>query len=258
MPRSLQAVPRPLAALILGFAILWPAGTVQGDSYEECVARIDVDADEAFDSAIAWRDLGGDEPARHCAALALVELGLFAAAAERFEALAQDMTGAPDTVRARVLAQAGQARLASDDTERAYGTFTAALELAPEDAEIWIDRSQALAAAANYFAAIDDLDRALELEPENLDALIFRASAYRQVNTPALALEDINAVLAAAPGQVDALLERGNIRRLAGDAIGAHTDWLAVLYHMPEGPAADAARLNIERLDLDAGADDMP
>ena len=240
-----------LAMFAVGLLVL-SYGPARADGYGDCVALVEIDADAAFDAATAWRDLGGGEPARHCAALALVGLELYAEAAERFEALALDMTTAPSDVRARVLAQGGQARIAAQDYPGAVATLSAALELAPDDAELFVDRAQALAGAANYFPAIDDLDQAIELVPGHIDARVFRATAYRMVDAPELARKDLDVALAAEPGHIDALLERGNLRRLQGDASGARADWLAILLHAPDGPAADAARLNLEQLDLNS------
>lgn len=257
---SALSQPARLVALgVFGASLLGlTPGPARADRYGDCVALVETDADAAFDDAIAWHDLGGGEPARHCAALALVALELYAEAAERLEALARDMTSAPPDVRARVLAQGGQARIAAEDYAGAVATLSAALELAPSDPELFVDRAQAFAGAANYFPAIDDLDRAIELVPDHIDARVFRATAYRMVNAPGLAREDLDAVLAAEPGHIDALLERGNLRRLQGDAAGARADWLTVLLHAPDGPAADAARLNLEQLDLNPEATQTP
>ena len=247
-------VPVLLAVGLLGLS----PDPARADRYGDCVALVETDADAAYDTAVAWRDLGGGEPARHCAALALVGLELYGEAAERFEALARDMTSAPPDVRARVLAQGGQARIAADDYAGAVATLSAALELAPTDAELLVDRAQAFAGAANYYRAIDDLDRAIELVPDHIDARVFRATAYRMVDAPELAREDLEVALAAAPGHIDALLERGILHRLQGNAARARADWLTVLLHAPDGPAADAARLNLEQLDLNPEAGQSP
>ncbi len=256
------ALSQPARLLVLTILIIGLLGLAhspaRADLYGECVALIETDADAAFDDAIAWRDLGGGEPARHCAALALVALKLYTEAAERLESLARDMTDAPPDVRARVLAQGGQARIAAQDYSGAVATLSAALELAPASAELLVDRAQALAGAANYFTAIDDLDRAIELAPDHIDARVFRATAYRMVDAPELAREDLEVVLAADPGHIDALLERGNLRRLQGDGAGARADWLAVLLHAPDSPAADAASLNLEQMDVNPEAVQTP
>ncbi len=222
-----------------------PAG-----EYASCMALVHRDPDAAFESAMAWRDFGGGAPARHCVALALLALGQSAEAATRLEALAQEMTDADRPLRAEVFGQAGLAWLVAGQAERADAVLSAAVELDPDNPELWIDRAQALAARGAYRDAIDDLNRAIELAPERADAHAFRASAYRFVDSLDRAAADIKRALMLAPRDPVALLERGNIRRLAGDEAGARSDWVQVLAEAPDTPAADAARANLERLDV--------
>ncbi len=218
--------------------------------YAACLKLLDHDAEAAFASALAWQDVGGGAPARHCAALALVRLGQPAEAATRLEALAADMAAQRPWLRAGVLAQAGQAWLTADEPERAHAAFTAALEITPEAPEIYVDRAQALAQAGAFWEAIDDLGRAIELAPGRAEPYAFRASAYRYIDKLELALDDAERALAIAPDDPIALLERGNIRRLSGDDAGARADWLHVISVAPGGHAADDARTNLERLDV--------
>lgn len=244
-----------LAAAALAVAVLTAVAPAFGQSADEseyaaCLKLLDHDAEAAFESALAWRDVGGGAPARHCAALALVRLGRPAEAATRLEALAADMADARPWLRAGVLAQAGQAWLTADQPERANAAFTAALEITPDAPELYIDRAQALARAGAFWAAIDDLGQAIELAPGRADAYAFRASAYRYVDNPDLALDDAERALALAPDDPIALLERGNIRRLRGDDAGARADWIRVLSVAPGGRAAADARTNLERLDV--------
>ena len=244
-----------LAAAALAVAALTAVAPAFGQSADEseyaaCLKLLDHDAEAAFESALAWRDVGGSAPARHCAALALVRLGRPAEAATRLEALAADMADARPWLRAGVLAQAGQAWLTADQPERANAAFTAALEITPDAPELYIDRAQALARAGAFWAAIDDLGQAIELAPGRADAYAFRASAYRYVDNPDLALDDAERALALAPDDPIALLERGNIRRLRGDDAGARADWIRVLSVAPGGRAAADARTNLERLDV--------
>jgi tetratricopeptide (TPR) repeat protein len=203
-----------------------------------------------FERAETWRSEGGGDPARHCAAVALIELGRHAEAAGRLEALAQDLRPAHRELRAEVLGQAGQAWLLADDNQRAHAAQSAAIETDPKNLELWIDRSVTLASAQNYWEAIDDLNHALDIDPERADALIFRATAYRYLDALELALEDVTKALGSSPDNPDGLLERGILRRLIGDDLGARADWLAVTKFAPESPAAESARRNLERMDV--------
>ncbi len=117
----------------------------------------------------AARD-GGDG-ARHCAAVALIELGQYREAAQRLERLAADLRD-PDlretentVLSLGVLVQAGQAWILAGDTTRAHAVQSAALDIAPDDVELLLDRAITRATAKNYRAAVDDLTRALDLAP---------------------------------------------------------------------------------------------
>ena len=220
------------------------------NEYAACMALVISDPEAAFEKAMGWRDFGGGAPARHCAALALLALGHSAKAAARLEALGQEMTDEARPLRAEMLGQAGLAWLMAGQAERADAVLTAALDLGPDNVELWIDRAQVLAARGAYWGAIDDLNRAIELDPERAEAYAFRASAYRYVDSLELASADVERALSLAPYDPAALLERGNIRRLSGDGDGARADWLQVLVEAPDSPAATDAKANLERLDV--------
>jgi len=234
-------------ALLAGTAL---AAENEIADYDTCTALVKRDPEAGFESAIAWRDAGGGNAARHCVALALWALGQAKDAADRLEALARDMAEAEPYMRARLLDQAGLARLDGGNARAAAATISAALDLDPDNAELLIDRAEALAAANAYWEAIDDLNRAIDLAPGRADAYAFRAAAYRYVGSLELAIADANRAVALAPSDPSALLERGNVRRLMGDAAGARADWLAVATLAPKTPAAEAARTNLERLDV--------
>ena len=139
---AVLAVPA-LTALTAPTAVAPAFGqSAEESEYAACLKLLDHDAAAAFESALAWQDISGGAPARHCAALALVRLGQPAEAATRLEALAADMADARPWLRAGVLAQAGQAWLTADQPERAYAAFTVALEITPEAPEIYIDRAR--------------------------------------------------------------------------------------------------------------------
>ncbi len=220
------------------------------DAYGQCIGQIDGDPEQAYEAALAWRDLSNDLRAAHCVALALIALDSYEMAASRLENLADSMKAFPAATRAEVLAQAGRAWLLAQDAERAYAALTAGLTTDPENVELLIDRGEILAVAQSYWDAIDDFNLALEIAPQRVDALVFRAAAYRLLDVPDLASEDIEKALSLVPNNPEALIERGMLRRLAGNADGARDDWLQVIRTAPESRAAQIARANIERLDV--------
>ncbi len=228
----------------LALAALAPA-----EAYNRCLALARTAPDAAARQAADWHTAGGGHPAQHCGALALVEAGDFGDAAIALEALAASMTGFEPAARAAVLGQAGRAWLQANRTSRAYAAITAGLTLTPDDVELLIDRSEALAATEKYWDSLDDLNRALELDPKRVDALVFRATAYRLVDALDLARDNLDQALALNPRNPDALLELGIVRRLDGDAVGAASAWQQVVQAAPGSPAAITAQVNLARLD---------
>lgn len=219
-------------------------------TYENCTRLAHTNPDAALEAALSWQDLGGGDPARHCAAVSLFHLGQFGQAAKRFEALAGSLGEAPAAERAAMLAQAGAAWFRAGDFERANAAQTAALALAPGDTELLIDRAMTLAAAQNYWEAIDDLNAAIDADPKRVEALILRASAYRFVDALPLAHDDAERAHRLSPDRPEVLLEYGILQRLAGDRDGARKSWLRLLRLHDGTPAADAARRNLELLDV--------
>jgi tetratricopeptide (TPR) repeat protein len=218
------------------------------ESYRACMALARSNPTEGEERALGMIALKGGAPARHCQATALLGLGRYAKAAEAFVQVA--IEARDPELRVEALGQAGNVWVMAGDLPQAVAAFGQAIKLKPDDPDLFIDRAIALAAAANYFEAIDDLNRAIELDANRAEAYVFRATAYRYVDAADLATQDIEAALALKPGLPEALVERGILRRLAGNAAGARADWIAVLQRAPESPAADAARDNLAKLDL--------
>ena len=251
-------MPALRSALILaGLSLAAAAGSAWGQDtdpaadYQTCLLLAESEPEQAFERASAWQSLGGGEPARHCAAVALVGLGHHAEAGRRLEALAERLAAKGEPrLSVTALVQAGQAWLLAGELERAYAVQTAALERAPGDPELLVDRAVTLAAAKNYGDALFDLNRALELAPGRPDILIYRASARRYLGDLEAALADVERALAHAPDNPEGLLERGNLRRLQGDLDGARDDWQRAATLAEGLPTGDAAQANIATLEL--------
>jgi tetratricopeptide (TPR) repeat protein len=221
-----------------------PPRLASGPEMERCLALLQADPEDAQGFATRWEAGGGGEGARHCGALATLALGDAPGAAERLEALAR-VSRAGNAARAAVFAQAAQAWLMARDANRAFGATTMALTLAPDDADLLVDRAVALGILRRFREAIADLDRALAIDANRPDALVFRAAAWRQLDRAEAALRDIGRALAIAPDHPEALLERGILRQLGGDAEGARTDWERVVELAPNSATADLAAQNL-------------
>jgi len=225
--------------------------------YRDCLRLVEVDPDQAFDQAMEWRSNGGGAAARHCEALALVELELYGEAAMRLGDLADAPGAGEPEDRAALLAQAGNAWLLAGSGENAALAFTAALDLTPGDVGFLVDRGRAHAAAGNLPAAESDLSQALGLRPDSADVLVLRAGARRALGNLEGARQDISRALALAPDDPFALVERGTIRLAGGDDAGARADWIRVARIIgdvepdhPQAPALEDARRGLEALDV--------
>lgn len=230
-------------------AMAAPSAESEEATYERCMRLAKTDPAGARDMAEKWHAHGGAHPSDHCYAVALIGLRQYKAAAERLDKLAGAMiNSAPNSLRAEVLDQAGQAWLLSGDATRAYNDAGAAVALAPGDPDLLIDRAEAAGQAGWYDKAVADLDAVLKADPRRLEALIYRATAYRNLKRLDLALADADSAVRLAPDSAQAVLERGNIRGLRGDIDGARQDWLAAAGLAPGSAAALAAKSNLAHL----------
>jgi tetratricopeptide (TPR) repeat protein len=224
------------------------------DVHDRCVAFVRSNPKEGLEKAKVWKEQGGGFYADHCVAMALFQLGDFAGAARRFQALATAMLGLPARQRGQALDQAGQSWLNAREPARAKAAFDAAIALVGEDPDLLIDRASASYDMQQYWDMIDDLNRAAEVAPKRADIYIYRGTAYRLVDSPDLALEDIERGLALAPNSPIGLLERGTLRQLKGDVAGARKDWTEVVKLAPTSTEGKAAKAKLAELGDKAGA----
>jgi len=222
----------------------------QADRYRACMELAETAPDEALESAQTWADLGGSDPARHCAAVSLMRLGHNEAAGQELETLAASLEARYAYLQIQILIQAARAWLEAGKVDRAYKVQSAALAREPNNIELLVDRAETAASVGNFQAALDDLDRALSHAPNRADILVLRASAYRFLDRPEAALADAERALALDPDNADGLLERGILRRLAGDTDGARDDWLRAARLAPDSPTGAAAQANLARMDV--------
>ncbi len=238
-----------MLAALAAPAMAQSLGQGASSDYAACMALAQREPQTAFDEALAWRARGGGPAALHCAAVSLFGLGRHVEAAQRLESLSDGMPPEATAPRARILAQAGQAWFLAGESGQAERALTRGLALTPDNIELLIDRSIALATTGQYWEAVDDLNRAHDLQPARADILVLRASAYRSLEATDLAADDLARALKLDPGNPDGLLERGILRRLTGDAAGARADWTRIVETDPASPAAQAARTNLDNLD---------
>lgn len=220
--------------------------------YARCLDLAQTKPQSAFDAALKWRDEGGGVPARHCVAVALVNLKHYGEAAYRLDKLAHDPNAGAAAMRAALLDQAGNAWMLAGQPEDAEASLSAALTLTPQDADLLADRARARAMKKDWRGAARDLTAALTRDPHHPEWYVLRASARRALGDTKQARADIDRALRLKPHDDEALVERGAMKFDAGDRKGARADWRTVIMDAPHSAAADAAREHIEQLELNA------
>jgi tetratricopeptide (TPR) repeat protein len=215
--------------------------------YERCVQLVQRSPQDALDAANQWQAQGGDGASSHCAALALVSLGRYAESARALDRLGHENFGNA-AERATIFDQAGNAWLLAGRGGDAMESFSSALALSPNDADLLADRARAAAMLGDWRAADNDLTAALAHDGNRADLLVLRASAGRALGRAADAAKDLDQALHIVPDYPDALVERGSLRLETGDANGARADWQAAIARAPNSPAGRAAQQHLSEL----------
>ncbi|WP_180285112.1 hypothetical protein [Azospirillum oleiclasticum] len=224
------------------------ASSDQNRELQACATIAELKPEEGLESARAWMQRGGGDPARLCEALALFHKGDFPAAGKRLEDLAGALGGNDPRAEAQILARAGWAWLRAGDAARADRLYSRALERQPGDLDLFIDRAFARAEAERYWDAVADLDLVIARAPDRADAWLYRAAAHKALSNLHQAAADVGRALELRPNDPEAVLLRGNIKAAAGDVRGAAEDWRAVTRTAPDSTQARAARVNLDRL----------
>jgi tetratricopeptide (TPR) repeat protein len=169
--------------------------------------------------------------------------------ASRLEVLERDIPKEKAVLRSQILAQAGQALLMEGLVDRSSQLLTKAINLNPENPELYLDRATARMDQLKYIQALHDLNQAIALDPNFGDAYLYRAYVKRDIKDIAGAVTDIKHVLELLPGLPVAVLERGSLKELIGDKNGARKDWETIIKQVPSSKEAKAARIKIIGLD---------
>ena len=227
------------------------AGAVAAPSdaghYRRCLADAQTNPAAALADAEAWAKSAGGVPAGHCAAVALVGLKRYAEAGSRLDKIAASQGKLDASFRVALFDQAGNAWLLAGEGARAVQSFSGALALSADDADLYADLARAQAMRRDWQEVVLDLNAALQLAPRRADLLVLRASARRALKRYEDAKGDIEAALKLKPGDGDALVERGLLRRQLGDIGGARRDFQAALKSSSANAVAQA-KANLEDL----------
>ncbi|MCX2561068.1 tetratricopeptide repeat protein [Acetobacter farinalis] len=263
----LAEVPAARAAIVQPHALVGQGGTgapvagsrkgaVKTWSSSDCMAMVETDPFGARDYAQDWGKHGGDREARHCHALALLELGDEQTAAQELDDLVRKAPpSGPESsasLRAVIAEEAAEAWLSAGNPQNALSIVEYGLSVRPGDTNLRLVRARALLEQGNAGAVIPDLTalvaRASEAPP---GAFVLLASAERRLGQLDKATQHITQAVQHMPDNPPALLERGIIREQLGDAAGAQADWQRVLELSPDSHEADLARQDLAVLAAD-------
>lgn len=227
------------------------------DRYQQCVGLAtgnDPKAGEA--DAVRWQQANGKFFARQCLGIALANQGKWQAAAQAFEAAADEAEVAHDVRASRFWSQAGNAWLAAGNPAKARTALDAALAAGTlegmERGEAAFDRARALVVLGDLPSARVDMDLAIKLEPK--DPLIWLSSATlaRRMHDIPRAKQDIIEAYKLSADDASVNFEIGNIAAASGDANGARMAWSDAQRLGKDGPVGKAATQALAELNAPA------
>ena len=170
-----------------------------------------MDADKAYEDAMAWRNDGGSRRARHCEAMALFALGHKEEAAHRLDQLGGMVGILSPKMRKNYYLEAANFWLMSEETAKAYESATAGLKIDEQDSDLRIARARVYALLDRYKDSETDLTNALVFDHNNSAALRYRADARLKLGKLDLAKADIDRAMLAEPNSVETALVRGRV-----------------------------------------------
>lgn len=209
--RSLLGV---LPLIAISFAGLANAADLTASfdaKHKECLERIAIDSELAFEEAMIWQDDGGGRRAKHCVAMALFARGHEDEAANRLDTLAKASDGGTPGMRADFYSEAANFWLVAKKPDKAYQSATDGLALKADHLDLRISRARAYAMSGFYEYAEIDLNGVLSYDPKHAGALRYRADARLQQGRLSEAKTDIENSLAYDPTVVETALLRGQI-----------------------------------------------
>jgi tetratricopeptide (TPR) repeat protein len=120
------------------------------------------------------------------------------------------------------------------DYELALDLCTQAIELTPNNSQIYLRRAEAYIGIGRYSLALVDLNRALELDPDSVGAYMRRADTYVQLGDNERALADVNQVIEMDSEDDGGYWLRGQIYEFRGEYGLAVSDFTLAIENQPE------------------------
>ena len=141
-------------------------------------------------------------------------------------------------IRAHTYFGQGKQKYYDSDPEGALENFNKAIELTPNDAEIYKFRAKAKVRLEDYPAAIEDYNQVIELNPDDASAYKERAEAKRKLGDHTGAIEDYNQATQLDPKDPFTYRASADAKRKSGDYTGAIEDYTHAITLNPEDAEA--------------------
>jgi len=149
---------------------------------------------------------------------------------EAFASISRAIELEPD---ARSYQIRGRMQIARQDLPAAVADFTKALEIAPEDGDLYRERASARRRQCDYAGALADYTKALEVNARDLTALDGRGHMKEALHDYEGAIEDYTTLVYAAPRAPEPFSMRGDVKQVLGRYREAVDDYDAAIYNNP-------------------------
>jgi tetratricopeptide (TPR) repeat protein len=233
---------------VLAFSAAKDKNIVQHkNEYGDCLNLAVSQPNDAINAADYWQRQGGDLGALHCKAIALITLKQYQQAAETFVQIGSDER-LDNKDRSNFLAQGSHLYLKSAQSIKARDTVNQAINLSPDNVNLFVLRARIAAATGDSLSALKDLDYVLLEDKNNVEALTYRASLYRNLKRYDLAEEALSQAQSTSPSDPYVLLERGILSAVQNDNNTAKQVWQKIVMSYPQSSAATAAKRNLRVL----------
>lgn len=183
------------------------------DRYNQCVAMIEIDPEQARVNAERWLNQGGGDKARYCAALADLGRGKAKLAGIKLYSLAEHSAEKGDEARitAQIYAQAAEAFSTAGEHKIALDATAKATKLLPQSAALAGRVALIYGAAEQWQKTIEALDLKEQNVPLSSEELTLRGRAYFSLSQRKEAADDIWQALQLNNENIDALILRGEL-----------------------------------------------
>lgn len=138
------------------------------------------------------------------------------------------------------------------DLAGAIADFTRALQLKPDETDVYNNRGYAKRRQGDLDGAMADFNKAIELKPNELLGYYNRAAAKKDKGDFDGAIADLTKVIELKPDEASAYTNRGAAKKDKGDLDGAVADFTQAIELKPDNVIAYESRSQVKRARGDA------